>query len=158
VRSAGQLAALRRQIAQRRFDVVIHLAEARGWFKSLRDYFFFRACGIPKIIGVPWRRRDLQVERRGGRAEWEACRLLRRVAPLNDINLEEAKWWDLHLTPGELAEAETVLAGIPVPILAVSLGTKVEVNDWTEPNWNSLLRNISQRWPQLSLVLLGAAD
>jgi heptosyltransferase-3 len=53
LRDPSQLLALRRLIAQEKFDLVVSLAAARGRVASLRDYLFFRACGIPKVIGIP---------------------------------------------------------------------------------------------------------
>jgi ADP-heptose:LPS heptosyltransferase len=158
LRSVQSLRRLRNEIATRRFQLAIHLAESRGWLKSLRDHLFFQACGIGRIVGIPSRRRDLFCQPLAGRYEWEAQRLIRRLAPPGEIDLQADKWWDLHFTAPELARADELLAGIPRPFLAASLGTKKDVNDWTEPNWHSLLGKIGAQWPELGLALLGSED
>lgn len=158
LRSVRSLRRLRNEIAARRFQLAIHLAEPRGWMKSLRDHLFFQACGIGRIVGIPWRRRDLICQPLAGQYEWEAQRLVRRLAALGEIDLHQDKWWDLRLAPAELARADELLAGMQRPFLVVSLGTKKNVNDWTEPNWRSLLGKIGGQWLDLGLVLLGSED
>jgi heptosyltransferase-3 len=158
VRTMRQLMAMRAQIAERRFQLAVHLAESRGAVKGLRDYLFFRACGISRVVGL-WRRgTELPAPLRPGWLEWEAEQLMRRLPSLGSVDLNEDKWWDLHLTAGELETAETQLDGFRKPFIAVSLGTKVDVNHWTEANWSSLLRRAHSNWPGLSLVLVGARD
>jgi ADP-heptose:LPS heptosyltransferase len=157
LRSVRQIKALRDEIAAGQFQLAIHLAESRGTAKTLRDYVFLRACGIRRVVGLPWGRETLAADGTG-QAEWEPRRLLRRLACLGKPNLEEEKWWDLRLRPEELERADKILSPFRGPFLAASLGTKVEVNHWTEGNWRSLLRQIHQRHPNLNLVLLGAAD
>jgi len=149
---------LRAKVSAGRFQIAIHLAESRGRLKSLRDLWFFRSCGIRRVFGVPWRHDDLVCQEVGGTYEWEAQRLARRVAALGAPDLKEDRWWDLCLTRAELAEADRLLAGIPQPFIAAGLGAKVEAKDWTEPNWTLLLREMSRRWPETGLVLLGSAD
>ena len=61
-RNAGELAKVRRTIRRIQPHVLINLSAGRSWLKSLRDYLFFRSCGINNIIGTPLRRRDLQVQ------------------------------------------------------------------------------------------------
>src|SRR5262249_31736391 len=154
LRSVGQLNELRREIAARRFQLTVHLAEFRGMLKSLRDYLFFRACGISRVFGLAWGGRDAS----RFSEEWEARRLANRLAPLGKIDLADPNSWDLRLTPDELESAEKLLAPINRPFIAASLGTKVDVKHWTEPNWRTLLKGVHKRWPDLGLVLVGAKD
>jgi ADP-heptose:LPS heptosyltransferase len=196
LRSIGQLRSLREQIASRRFDLGIYLAEDRGPAKSLRDFFFLRACGISRLIGLPWRCCSAPILGRSnvrhytdaellpravptaacfaqerarsengshmqpprGWAEWEAESLVRRLASLGSVDLDQEMWWDLRLTDQERQVAGDLLAPIDSPFIAASLGTKVEVKHWTEPNWRSLFDQMHKRWPELSLVLLGSDD
>jgi heptosyltransferase-3 len=158
LRSFGQLRVLWNEIALRRFDVAIHLAEDRGRRKSLRDYLFFRACGISRVFGLPWHNHYPPARLPDGWSEWEAKRLVRRLASLGSVNLKEERWWDLRLTANEHRAADELLATLQSPFIAASLGTKVEVNHWTETNWCSLLELVHKRWPGLGLVMLGARD
>jgi ADP-heptose:LPS heptosyltransferase len=154
LRSISQLSALRREIASRRFQLAVHLAEFRGCLKSLRDCLFFRACGISRVLGASWRRPGTSQDGQ----HWEAQHLANRVARLGKINLTDQKCWDLRLTSCESEIAEKLVASIEISFVAASLGTKVDVNNWTEPNWRSLFSQMHNNWPGLGLVLVGSRD
>jgi heptosyltransferase-3 len=163
LRDPKQLAALRGRIAREKFDLVISLTAARGWPASLRDYLFFRACGIPKIIGIPWRRRDLACVARDGVYENEADRLLRRVAALSDGDSTtggDPTRLDLGLTEAERADAAFLLEKVAIrpPFIVASVGTKSPVNDWGMENWRRLLTELGRDFPNHGLILLGAPD
>src|SRR5262249_13930379 len=51
-----------------------------------------------------------------------------------------------------------LLSPLNQPFIAASLGTKVDVNNWTAPNWLALLTQINKKWPELGLVLVGSKD
>jgi ADP-heptose:LPS heptosyltransferase len=157
LRDPRELAQLRRTIAREKFDLAVSLTAARGWLASLRDYLFFCACGIPRIVGIPWRRRDLVCEVHDGLYENEADRLLRRVASLPPVPSENE---GLALTADELQTAARLLrdAGIRAPFLAASVGTKSPLKDWGAENWRELLALISRDAADLGLVLLGSPD
>jgi heptosyltransferase-3 len=158
LRDPKQLAALRRELLAEKFDRVISLAASRGLFASVRDYLFFRSCGITSISGIPWRRRDLEPARIGGAmVENESARLLRRVgwtAP------EAADGRDLGLTPAEHTLAERLLDDVDVafPFIAASIGTKSALNDWGGDNWRALLAALSRDFPTHGLVLIGSGE
>ncbi len=159
LRDPAKLGQLRARIAAEKFDLAISLTAARGLAASVRDYLFFRACGIPKIIGIPWRPRDLTPAPGGdGLYEGEARRLLRRVGWKEAAEPVDGR--DLTLTPGERAEADRVLlaSGIQPPFLAASIGTKSPLNDWGSGNWRALLAQLGAEFPGHGLVLLGSAD
>ncbi len=162
LRDLRQLAALRSRLRAGRFDLLISLASARGLAASVRDYLFFKACGIPRIIGIPFLKRDLVCGLREGGAlyESEAERLLRRIRSLGHADLRERQWLDLGLTAEERAEAARLLreTGQGGTFLAASLGTKTPLNDWGTANWTRLLTELSRAHPQWGLVLLGSAD
>jgi ADP-heptose:LPS heptosyltransferase len=42
-------------------------------------------------------------------------------------------------------------------MLAMSIGTKIDVNDWGDDNWRALLNDLSNRLPGWGLVVLGAS-
>jgi heptosyltransferase-3 len=159
LRDPKQLADLRRRLAREKFDLAISLTAARGFAASIRDYLFFRACGIPKIIGIPWRQRDLACEARDGVYENEGVRLLRRVASLsaggasNDLP-------DLGLTALERSDATNLLRRVAIepPFIAASVGTKSPLKDWGVENWRRLLTELGRDFPDHGLVLLGSPD
>lgn len=161
LRRFGEISKLRHRLRAGKFDLVIHLSAARGLWNSVRDYFFFRWCGIPKIIGVPFRREDLQVaQTESGLYEAEAVRLARRLRPLGQVNLCDSNSWDLRLTPEEKSEADRLLGETEIvsPFIAISPGTKLSVKDWTPENWKQLLTQLSNFYPRLSILALGAED
>ena len=161
IRDVAAIARLRRQIADQKFELVVSLAAARGLFNSARDWCFFRSCGIPRTVGLPFAYADLASPRQpDGSYEWEARRLVRRLAPLGPVELAADEWWDLRLTPGEDAEAARVLQThrVAQPFLAVSVGTKVDTNDWGEARWNTLVMRLAQHHPHLPLVAFGSRE
>jgi heptosyltransferase-3 len=159
LRDPRQLVRLRATIAAEKFDLVISLTAARGFLASGRDYLFFRACGIPKIMGIPWRPRDLAPARlAGGLYENEAGRLLRRIGWKEAAVPVDGR--ELALRPEEYAEAARLLedTGIQPPFIAASIGTKSPLNDWGSENWRTLLAQLGGAYPDHALVLLGSPD
>jgi ADP-heptose:LPS heptosyltransferase len=153
---------LRRNIASRRFDLVFALNEPRGRIKSIRDWVFFRSCGIRKVVGIALRQQDLTaVPLMEGRFyESEASRLLRRVGAQTAVDWGDDRWWDLHLSSKERAMASELMGqhSINSAFLAFCLGTKFEVNDWTLPNWCELAGRLGRRYAQIPLIGLGVAE
>jgi ADP-heptose:LPS heptosyltransferase len=162
LRDPRRLLALVARLRAGKFDLLVDLAAARGLPASCRDALFFKACGIPRLIGVPFRREDLTCEVPPGEIlyESEARRLLRRVRPLGEVDPRDRRWIDLRLREEERADAARLLTGGPIRenYLAVSLGTKWPENDWGDTNWRRLLAEASAAHPRLGLVLLGSAD
>jgi heptosyltransferase-3 len=162
LRDPRQLLALASRLREEKFDLLISLASARGLGASLRDCLFFKACGIPRLIGIPFRHQDLTCIRRpdGVFFESEAARLARRVQALGSIDLRDPQAFDLRLTSAENAEARTLLdqSHITGNFIVASIGTKTPLNDWGASNWMQLLRALSEAHPALALVLLGSVD
>ncbi|MEN9573048.1 MAG: hypothetical protein RL514_903 [Verrucomicrobiota bacterium] len=155
-------AALRRELAARKFDLVVSLASARGRASSVRDWLFFKSCGIPRVIGVPFSRRQLAYRLEPGQTqfEWEAQRLFARLAAFGPASLDDDALWDLRLTPGERAEASRLLREhrVAAPFLALAVGTKVSAKDWGEGRWQQLLQQLASRHARVPLVLLGGRE
>lgn len=157
-RSFQQLAKVRRRLRAVRPQVMVNLAAGRGLLKSLRDYWFFRSCGVEKIIGTPFKKADLSVELlKNGQYEAESQRLAARLRPLGEIDLADRANWSLLLTPAEKAKGAEYVRGHS-NFVAASVGTKLFVKDWGEDNWGHLLRMLGAELPGTTLVLLGADD
>jgi ADP-heptose:LPS heptosyltransferase len=160
-RSPRELLALWWQLFRWRPHVLIYMGPIRGVESARRDEKFFRLCGIQRLIGVPVTD-DMQQHRweeSTQTLEPEAARLARNLADLGDAQLDAPASWDLHLTPAEHARAKDVLSPTAGhPILAVSVGTKVQSKDWGRDNWRALLNRLATLYPAHALVLAGAPE
>jgi ADP-heptose:LPS heptosyltransferase len=126
-----------------------------------RDATFFKACGIKRLVGVPVTE-DMQQNRRDesdGALEPEGARLVRNIAELGDARIDAPESWDLHLTEAEQACADEALRPVAaLPLVAVSVGTKVQSKDWGRENWRALLARIASNYPGYALALSGAPE
>ena len=141
-------------------QVLVYLGPVRGVEAARRDARFFRLCGIRRQIGVPLTD-AMQTHRRlaDGTLEPEPERLARNLAELGDAAVDSSGAWDLRLTKAEHARAKEVLqpAGRR-PLLAVSVGTKVQSKDWGWENWRALLARLGELYPEYALALMGAPE
>jgi len=160
-RSPRELFALWWQLFRWRPQVLVYMGPTRGVDSARRDEKFFRLCGIRRLIGVPLTE-DMQQNRwyeSTQALEPEADRLARNLAELGDAQLDAPASWDLHLTNAEHARAKEVLSpAAGHPILAVSVGTKVQSKDWGRDNWRALLNRLATLYPDHALVLAGASE
>ena len=160
-RSIGELVRLWWTLVSWRPDVLVYLGSARGVESARRDEWFFRLCGITCQIGVPVTE-DMQQNRWNEEEqalEPEAERLGRNIGELGDAQLNEAASWDLHLTDAEKARADAALGPVlAMPMIAVSVGTKVQSKDWGRENWRALLGRVAELYPGLVLALSGAPE
>jgi len=160
-RSPGEILSLWWQLRRWRPQVLVYMGPTRGVESARRDARFFRLCGISRLIGVPLSE-DMQQNRWQGAEqalEPEGERLARNLSELGDAHLEAPASWDLHLTDAENARAREVLAPTAGrPILAVSVGTKVQSKDWGRDNWRVLLNRLATLYPDYALALSGAGE
>jgi heptosyltransferase-3 len=160
-RSPRELLALWWQLLRWRPQVLVYMGPTRGIEAALRDAKFFRLCGIRRLIGVPVTE-DMQQSRwdeSQQALEPEAARLVRNLAELGDANLDAPASWDLRLTTAEHARATEVLAVTTgLPIIAASVGTKVQSKDWGRDNWRALLNRLAALYPGSALALCGAPE
>lgn len=163
LRDVAKLSELRRTLKAGRYDCLIYLTEPKGGIlSSIRDYLFFRFCGIRRVLGIPFSSRTLRpaVIPDSGLFISETARVLECIRRLGTVDVKDPRWWDLQLTAMEIAEAETVLRNhaISGPFLAASVGTKIQPNDWEEHNWKRLMERLAADFPDLPLVLFGASE
>jgi len=163
LRSLRALWSLRNILKNEHFDVLVYLAKPKGGIlTSLRDYLFFRLCGIGTIIGLPFSSRHLKCRQLPGTDlhETDCERMMPCLKSLGAADLADARWWDLQLTASERAEASRCLTGhgISIPFIAASVGTKMQSKDWGESNWTALLERLAAAHPELGMVMIGAGD
>jgi heptosyltransferase III len=163
LRNSVRLLKLGSQLRAGRYTVMYHLTAPRGLLSSIRDFLFFRAvCGVRRVIGVPFRKKDLvcSYDRRLHRFEWEAERLKRRVSALGEVDLMDERSWSLNLTSGERSQVTSLLSekGLTGRFIVASVGTKCSSKDWTDPNWAAMLQQLSAKAGSHTLVFIGAAN
>jgi heptosyltransferase III len=160
-RSPRELLSLWWQLVRWRPQVLVYLGPVRGVEAARRDAKFFRLCGIPRLVGVP-DTEDMQQNRwqeSEQSLEPEGARLVRNLCELGDADLDDPASWDLRLTPMEHARATQALAPVAGrPIIAVSVGTKVQSKDWGRENWRALLALLAALYPDHALALGGATE
>ncbi len=160
-RSLGELARLWWTLWRWGPDVLVYLGSARGVESAQRDERFFRLCGIRRIVGVPvtaemqqnlWDEAEQALEP-------EAARLARNIAELGDTRLDDSASWDLHLTDAEKSRADAALGPVAgMPMIAVSVGTKVQSKDWGRENWRAMLGRVAELYRGYGLALCGASE
>lgn len=155
------LAALRRDIASWRPDLVVYLNEPRRGVALWRDLAFLRACGARTVLAAPTRR---ALARHAGPDadglyESEASRLARTVAPIGDAAPGDPASWRLEPSDAERAAAATLLDGWAgrARFMALGVGAKVAIKDWGDGHWRSVLGGLTADDPALGLVLIGGA-
>jgi heptosyltransferase III len=160
-RSPRELLGVWWRLLRWRPQVLVYLGPARKLDLTNRDAKFFRLCGIPRLIGVPVNE-DMRTHRwqESTRAlESEGARLVRNLAELGDANLDDPASWDLRLTAAEHIRATEALAATAGrPLIAVSVGTKVQSKDWGRDNWRALLDRLATLYPDHALALCGASE
>lgn len=161
MRGLREVITLQRQIRAYHAQVLVYLTPRRLTGEVVRDAAFFHLCGIPEIVGLPLAR-DARTNRLDPETGWyepEAARLARLMRGLGKIDLNDAANWDLGLTLDEHKRAAEVLEPVQGrPLLACSVGTKVQAKDWGQDNWRSVLDVLAAELPQFGLVLVGARE
>ena len=158
VRNLSKLMQLRSRIRELRPDVLVYLTESRNLPKTLRDALFFRACGIRRLIGVPYTADMRTCRNKGdGMYESEGARLARCVHELGEMRPDDQAAFDLKLSSAEREAARLALGPLErvKPLLAISIGAKVDVKDWGDTNWSALLSRLSDHFAGWGLVMLG---
>jgi ADP-heptose:LPS heptosyltransferase len=151
---------LGREIRHWKPEVLVYLHEQRGFGIALRDAVIFRALGISRLVGVPLsgslRRPVLDASRN---FESRPHYLRRALAPLGDPRLSDRASWDLLITAKERARARQAIDSLQgcAGILCMSIGTKIDANDWGDAKWSKLLAALGTKLPGWGLIALGAA-
>jgi heptosyltransferase III len=162
VRNPRTLWRLSRQIHSWGPEVLVYLAEPRGRVKAFRDAFFFKTCGISKLIGIPWHHDWQCIKKQADSELWEseACRMARCIAKLGNAELNTFESYDLNLTPAERQKAEKELEGWKKSgqFIAAGIGTKVDTKDWGQENWKALFAQWCRTHPAVGMALVGSAD
>ncbi len=146
------------KIVRFRPQVVVYLMGTRKTGK--RDEWFFRLCGVRRIIGIPKGAFNEDVcDPENGLWEHEGARLLRCIQELGTADVDDLANWDMRLTEAEQRRAEQELeTTLGCSIIACGPGTKMQAKDWGRENWRMLLRRLTRQLPDHALVLVGAKE
>lgn len=162
LRNLQRLNYLRCRIKWWKPDMLIYLAEPRGRIKALRDALFFRSCGIKVLIGVPYTKTLQENKWMEDKCcyEHEAARLVRCLVSIGGARLDDPKNWDLRLKVHEQKRVNQVLRSFNLnpPFIACSVGSKIDVKNWGQKNWQSFLRQLSHKYKNYGLVLIGSKE
>lgn len=157
----GVLPLARLWFSIRRFrpQLVVYLTKPRGKQAIRRDVWFFRICGVSRIIGIPVGEFSEPLYfPETGLWERESERLLRSIRELDDCS-GGAPNWDLRLNEQEKEAARASLApAAGAPLIVCAPGTKMQAKDWGRENWRQLLARLSAAIPGAALVLVGAKE
>lgn len=160
LRNVVSLAKLWWKIRRFRPQVLVYLAKSRGERAVRRDAWFFRLCGVPRIVGLPTGdlAQPLYLPERG-LWERESARLVRSIRELGDCDPEASCEWNLHLSEKERVAARRAMAAIEgMPFVMCGPGTKMQAKDWGGENWRQLLEKLSAALPNHALALVGAKE
>ena len=138
-------------------DKVIYLSEPSRPVGLLREFLFFRSCGIRQCEGFPWGS-TLRTYREKGDRLWESEseRLLRVVT----VDETETPDWSYEFTPQDLSEADKITGDWngKSQFVALSVGAKLPDKDWGDKNWREVLARLSETSPKLGMMIIGAKE
>ena len=138
---------------------LIYLMPNRSFTQRLRDAFFFSLAGVWRIRGLIPKGDSNLHQKIVGRYyfESEASRLLRSIG--FDSEQLSQPLFSLELQKDERDIASKILAKLKNPFIALSVGTKVPVNDWGSDRWAELMQKLyNVAHDQYALVFIGSQD
>ena len=158
-RSLSVLWKLAMQLRALKADALIYLMPDRSALSAWRDWLFFKLAGFVQIIGFPYKnnlRKNL-IDEQTQTMEREALRLLRCVAKLGNIDINNASTWALDLTISEReignAFVKTFNKGV---YFSINMGGKQLINDWGYDNWQALFLILRKKYSNYGLLAVGA--
>lgn len=153
---------LRKIIRDNQYDLFIYFHQSRNLLQAWRDYFFFKLCGVKKIMGLSLMRHGFQYRylQKKKLYQSEHVRLVEQLRALGEINWHDPNIIALHLTE---SEKKSALQKIPdtmlqMPLIVCSIGTKLPMKDWGQENWKKMLTKLSQDYSDCGLIFIGVAS
>ena len=138
-------------------DSLAYLSEPSGYVGLLREFLFFRSCGIHQFVGIPFRPRHRRYRRLSDRRwESESARLMRAIGGGDGM----PRGWSIQFDDAErdAASAQLTAWGADGRFIAFSIGGKFFDKDWGNDNWSSVLDRLTDRNPDLGIVAIGAEN
>lgn len=151
-----------KKIKKTKAKTLIYLSSPRSKISIIRDYLFFRICGLSDIIGLPLKDElfNNKIDQTFGFVEPESERLVRTIKKLGQIDLRENKFWDLKITDLEFQIAKMRLMPFNgLPFFAINMGGKDPQKDWGIQNWIRLITELSKiNDGYIGLVIIGSTE
>jgi heptosyltransferase III len=144
------------------FDLAYYMMPARSPRQLQRDRLFFRASGV-KVEGLSAQDATAGTPPRylpeQQLYEHEMHRIARAIPALRDFGIPTARELSLELSAAERAESAGLLGGRRARCtVAISLGTKLDVNHWGVENWRELVGRLAADGIMDRLLLIGSTD
>jgi heptosyltransferase III len=143
-------------------DLVYYMMPARSPRQLQRDRLFFRASGV-KVEGLSAKDASAAAPPRylpeQQLYEHEMHRVARAIPALRDFGTPTARELSLDLSAAEMAESAGLLGCRRARCtVAISLGTKLDVNHWGVENWRALVGRLAADGVMDRLLLIGSTD
>jgi heptosyltransferase-3 len=136
-------------------DKLIYLSEPSKTVSLIKEYLYFKACGIKSIQGLPVSPAHRKyIQQKDNLWESESARLLRV------LQLPQPDKIKLTFTKSEETDAETLIQSAfnKRPFITLCIGGKLPDKDWGNNNWCAVLNAITSQYPDIGLLLIGAGD
>jgi len=159
-RSIKVLFDLIKQIRALEIDTVVNLTATRSKTSGIRDWLFFKAAGVKRLVGFSPPASQPESDKISDLATWEAKNLADQISELGAFALNSDEYWDLKLSKDEEFVAQNLVGawGAGSQMLAISTGTKLQANDWGADNWKNLIKELKLKLPNWKLLVVGAAE
>jgi len=154
-----------KHIRREGYSAVIYLNESRGVRRVIRDLLYFKLCGINKIIGTGLSRNiRYPIIRKSGKSESMREFLVRKIEGIGSIDSDSFDVYGINTDsiiqyPWIAKKLDKKITGQDKSrIIGLSIGTKLEVNDWGSDRWAELIRIISLNYPEYLIVAIGGLN
>ena len=141
-------------------DVLVYLMPKRSFAQRLRDFVFFLFSGVTKFRGV-WAKNGANTHgfnEKSGLYESEASRLVRSVG-FKPEQISKTLF-SLNITDEEKETAKKFVQmdRASADYIALSVGTKLSVNDWGEAKWVAFIDELAKIAAGYKLLFIGSPD
>jgi len=146
---------MRRKIKEWNPDILIYLVETQNLYTVIRDKFFFKSCGVKRMIGFPLKYNFFKKKYiyKRGMYEFESESLIRRISKIGTLDLNNLESWNIGLS----IEKELLSGAIKSKNFFIcSIGTKVAMKDWGIHKWKETVMALYKKIPDYEIIFIGS--